>query len=156
MIQIWLPCLIKYIWKQSFQRYLKRNFESAQTFLSYLGSVLTYWAFHVSTYDHSVQFDNPVVLDIYILQRLHCELPNAVIRQIPDCGHLPHVEKPSSVAKMIVELVQQDQHKEVQCIPQFWRLTFQLCLILNVLVSHSQPHGFVAFAISNPAMLFYN
>ncbi|XP_021800456.1 uncharacterized protein LOC110744759 [Prunus avium] len=51
--------------------------------------------------------------------RLHCELPNAVIRQIPDCGHLPHVEKPSSVAKMIVELVQQDQHKEVQCIPQF-------------------------------------
>ncbi|PQP92668.1 uncharacterized protein Pyn_26979 [Prunus yedoensis var. nudiflora] len=51
--------------------------------------------------------------------RLHCELPNAVIRQIPDCGHLPHVEKPSSVAKMIVELVQQDQYKEVQCIPQF-------------------------------------
>ncbi|EOY01715.1 Alpha/beta-Hydrolases superfamily protein isoform 2, partial [Theobroma cacao] len=30
--------------------------------------------------------------------RLHCELPNAIIRQIPDCGHLPHVEKPDSVA----------------------------------------------------------
>ncbi|CAB4295372.1 unnamed protein product [Prunus armeniaca] len=51
--------------------------------------------------------------------RLHCELPNAVIRQIPDCGHLPHVEKPSSVAKIIVELVQQDQYKEVQCTSQF-------------------------------------
>ncbi|ONI30983.1 hypothetical protein PRUPE_1G286400 [Prunus persica] len=51
--------------------------------------------------------------------RLHCELPNAVIRQIPDCGHIPHVEKPSSVAKMIVELVQQDQYKEVQRISQF-------------------------------------
>ncbi|VVA39259.1 PREDICTED: alpha/beta [Prunus dulcis] len=50
--------------------------------------------------------------------RLHCELPNAVIRQIPDCGHIPHVEKPSSVAKMIVELVQQDQYKEIQCISQ--------------------------------------
>nr|POF11372.1 trna wybutosine-synthesizing protein 2/3/4 [Quercus suber] len=23
--------------------------------------------------------------------RLHCELPNATIRQIPDCGHLPHI-----------------------------------------------------------------
>ncbi|CAL8994694.1 unnamed protein product [Prunus brigantina] len=51
--------------------------------------------------------------------RLHCELPNAVIRQITDCGHLPHVEKPSSVAKMIVELVQQDQYKKVQCLSQF-------------------------------------
>ncbi|KAL5553640.1 hypothetical protein UlMin_041041 [Ulmus minor] len=50
--------------------------------------------------------------------RLHCELPNAVIRQIPDCGHLPHVEKPGSVAKLIVEFVQQDCNKEVQCAAQ--------------------------------------
>lgn len=37
--------------------------------------------------------------------KLHCELPNAVIRQIPDCGHLPHVEKPESVARFISEFV---------------------------------------------------
>uniref|UniRef100_A0A5B6YKK1 AB hydrolase-1 domain-containing protein n=1 Tax=Davidia involucrata TaxID=16924 RepID=A0A5B6YKK1_DAVIN len=40
--------------------------------------------------------------------RLHCELPNAIIRQIPDCGHIPHVEKPSAVAKLILEFVQDD------------------------------------------------
>ncbi|XP_050117262.1 uncharacterized protein LOC126594997 [Malus sylvestris] len=50
--------------------------------------------------------------------RLHCELPNAILRQIPECGHLPHVEKPSSAAKLIVEFVQQDQYKEGQCIAQ--------------------------------------
>ncbi|KAF3444856.1 hypothetical protein FNV43_RR14549 [Rhamnella rubrinervis] len=27
--------------------------------------------------------------------RLHCELPNSIMRLIPDCGHLPHVEKPN-------------------------------------------------------------
>uniref|UniRef100_A0A7N2R241 Uncharacterized protein n=1 Tax=Quercus lobata TaxID=97700 RepID=A0A7N2R241_QUELO len=27
--------------------------------------------------------------------RLRCELPNATIRQIPDCGHLPRVERPN-------------------------------------------------------------
>lgn len=38
--------------------------------------------------------------------RLHCELPNAIIRQIPDCGHLPHVERPINVSKLIVEFVE--------------------------------------------------
>lgn len=50
--------------------------------------------------------------------RLHCELPNAIIRQIPDCGHLPHVERPSSVAKLIVEFAQQDCYKEAQYVSQ--------------------------------------
>ncbi|XP_059648769.1 alpha/beta hydrolase domain-containing protein VTE7 [Cornus florida] len=40
--------------------------------------------------------------------RLHCELPNAIIRQIPGCGHIPHVEKPTAVAKFILEFVQDD------------------------------------------------
>lgn len=48
------------------------------------------------------------------MQRLHCELPNAVIRQIPECGHLPHVEKPSFVAKLIMQFVHEDSIKEVQ------------------------------------------
>lgn len=46
--------------------------------------------------------------------RLHCELPNAVIRQIPECGHLPHVEKPNPVAKLITQFVHEDSRKEVQ------------------------------------------
>lgn len=50
--------------------------------------------------------------------RLHCELPNAVIRQLPDCGHLPHVEKPSSVAKLVMDFVQEDCLKEIQCVSQ--------------------------------------
>ncbi|KAI5665723.1 hypothetical protein M9H77_15576 [Catharanthus roseus] len=35
--------------------------------------------------------------------RLKEDLPNAIMHQIPDCGHLPHVEKPDSVAKLIIE-----------------------------------------------------
>ncbi|XP_043706991.1 uncharacterized hydrolase YugF isoform X2 [Telopea speciosissima] len=37
--------------------------------------------------------------------RLQCELPNAIVRQIPDCGHIPHVEKPDPVAKLIVDFI---------------------------------------------------
>lgn len=50
--------------------------------------------------------------------RLHCELPNAIIRQIPDCGHLPHVEKPSSVAKLMVEFIQESSILEPQLVSQ--------------------------------------
>ncbi|XP_048327250.2 alpha/beta hydrolase domain-containing protein VTE7 isoform X1 [Ziziphus jujuba] len=35
--------------------------------------------------------------------RLYCELPNSMMRLISDCGHLPHVEKPNSVAKLIAD-----------------------------------------------------
>ncbi|XP_058070397.1 alpha/beta hydrolase domain-containing protein VTE7 isoform X1 [Magnolia sinica] len=40
--------------------------------------------------------------------RLHDELPNSVLHQIPNCGHLPHVEKPEFVAQLIVEFVRGD------------------------------------------------
>ena len=40
------------------------------------------------------------------MQRLHCELPNA-IREIPDCGHIPRVKRPNSIAKLIVDFVQE-------------------------------------------------
>ncbi|XP_059445452.1 alpha/beta hydrolase domain-containing protein VTE7 isoform X3 [Corylus avellana] len=49
--------------------------------------------------------------------RLHCELPNAIIRQIPDCGHIPHVEKPNAVARLILEHAQEDCYKEIECVP---------------------------------------
>jgi len=42
------------------------------------------------------------------LQQLHCELPDAIIRQIPQCGHLPHLERPDSTIKLIVEFVQKE------------------------------------------------
>ena len=53
------------------------------------------------------------------MQRLHCELPNATICQIPDCGHLPHVERPNSVAKLIVDFVHEDCYKEAECVSQY-------------------------------------
>ncbi|PON83489.1 Alpha/beta hydrolase fold [Trema orientale] len=41
--------------------------------------------------------------------RLNCELPDSKLRLIPDSGHLPHVEKPGSVARLIGEFVQGDR-----------------------------------------------
>ncbi|XP_031106528.1 uncharacterized protein LOC116011146 [Ipomoea triloba] len=38
-----------------------------------------------------------------LAHRLRSELPNAIVSLIPKCGHLPHVEKPDSVAKLIAE-----------------------------------------------------
>lgn len=50
--------------------------------------------------------------------RLHCELPNSIIRQIPDCGHLPHVEKPDSAARLILEFMQNHScQKKAQLAP---------------------------------------
>ncbi|GAB2234223.1 hypothetical protein Droror1_Dr00003466 [Drosera rotundifolia] len=34
---------------------------------------------------------------------LHCEMQDAKLRQIPDCGHIPHIEKPKAVADLIVK-----------------------------------------------------
>ncbi|XP_010495613.1 PREDICTED: uncharacterized protein LOC104772728 [Camelina sativa] len=45
--------------------------------------------------------------------RLHGELPNARVAQISDCGHLPHVEKPATVAKLITEFVRETCCREV-------------------------------------------
>lgn len=50
------------------------------------------------------------IIDNKLGVRLHCELPNARIRQIPNCGHLPHVEKPNDVAKLIEEFIKADSH----------------------------------------------
>ncbi|KAL4652863.1 hypothetical protein ACB092_01G261900 [Castanea dentata] len=40
--------------------------------------------------------------------RLRLELQDASMRLIPDCGHLPHVDKPSSVARFIAEFARGD------------------------------------------------
>ncbi|KAL6136621.1 hypothetical protein ACLB2K_061916 [Fragaria x ananassa] len=41
--------------------------------------------------------------------RLRCELPSAIMRLIPDGGHLPHVDNPTSVAKLIAGFARNDR-----------------------------------------------
>ncbi|KAK7400865.1 hypothetical protein VNO78_12173 [Psophocarpus tetragonolobus] len=48
--------------------------------------------------------------------QLHCQLPDAIIRQIPDCGHIPHVERPESVVKLIAEFVQSKTKTQNECV----------------------------------------
>ncbi|GAV57430.1 Abhydrolase_6 domain-containing protein [Cephalotus follicularis] len=62
--------------------------------------------------------------------RLQCELPNAILSQIPHCGHLPHVEKPNSVAKLIVEFVQENYTERLN-----------MCLSSESLSLSLSPHG---------------
>ncbi|CAH9079169.1 unnamed protein product [Cuscuta epithymum] len=49
--------------------------------------------------------ENDKIIDYKFAVRLHCELPNAKIRQIPNCGHIPHVEKPTVVSNLIMEFI---------------------------------------------------
>ncbi|XP_072971242.1 alpha/beta hydrolase domain-containing protein VTE7-like isoform X2 [Typha angustifolia] len=44
--------------------------------------------------------------------RLHDDIPDSVLHQIPQCGHIPHVEKPELVAESILEFLgQHDKSK---------------------------------------------
>ena len=42
------------------------------------------------------------------LQRLQQELPSAILRQVGQCGHIPHVEKPREAAKLVLEFLGSD------------------------------------------------
>ncbi|XP_047322602.1 uncharacterized hydrolase YugF-like isoform X2 [Impatiens glandulifera] len=44
--------------------------------------------------------------------RLQCELPNSKLRLVPECGHIPHLEKPTVAAKMILEFYKENQQLE--------------------------------------------
>ncbi|CAN4122075.1 unnamed protein product [Withania somnifera] len=46
--------------------------------------------------------------------RLHCEIPSATLRRISMCGHIPHVEKPDVVSRLIVEFVKSDQSRKAK------------------------------------------
>lgn len=48
------------------------------------------------------------IISYKLALRLHGELQDATLRQIPECGHLPHVERPSSVADMIIEFAREN------------------------------------------------
>ncbi|OVA00797.1 Alpha/beta hydrolase fold-1 [Macleaya cordata] len=50
--------------------------------------------------------ENDQIISNKLATRLNSELPNSILHQIPNSGHLPHVEKPDSVAKLIVDFVQ--------------------------------------------------
>ncbi|KAL5193185.1 2-hydroxy-6-oxo-6-phenylhexa-2,4-dienoate hydrolase [Glycine soja] len=60
--------------------------------------------------------ENDRIISNKLAVRLHWELADAIIRQIPDCGHLPHVERPDSVVKFIVEFVQSKTNTEKECV----------------------------------------
>jgi hypothetical protein len=40
---------------------------------------------------------------------LHQELPDAILRQVRQCGHIPHVEKPREAAKLVLEFLERDR-----------------------------------------------
>ncbi|RWW53702.1 hypothetical protein BHE74_00039797 [Ensete ventricosum] len=42
------------------------------------------------------------------MQRLHHELPDSTLVQIPGCGHLPHVEKPELVVQYILKFIRHE------------------------------------------------
>lgn len=42
------------------------------------------------------------------MQKLHSELSNAIIREVSDSGHLPHVDNPKCVAKLIANFAEDD------------------------------------------------
>ena len=62
------------------------------------------------------------------LQRLHSELPNAIIRQVADSGHLPHVDNPKLVSNLIVDFARRDRDSELvmpikrqnACLDEIW------------------------------------
>ncbi|KAJ4826081.1 hypothetical protein Tsubulata_015176, partial [Turnera subulata] len=55
--------------------------------------------------------------------KLHSELQNAIIRLVPETGHLPHVDKPNSVAKLIVDFTRRNIGRrdvvDVKSMPSF-------------------------------------
>uniref|UniRef100_A0A8R7TEU8 AB hydrolase-1 domain-containing protein n=1 Tax=Triticum urartu TaxID=4572 RepID=A0A8R7TEU8_TRIUA len=40
--------------------------------------------------------------------RLQQELPSAILRQVGQCGHIPHVEKPRKAAKHVLDFLGSD------------------------------------------------
>jgi hypothetical protein len=47
------------------------------------------------------------------IQRLQQELPCAILRQVGQCGHIPHVEKPREAAKHVLDFLGSDNTENV-------------------------------------------
>ncbi|KAL3526588.1 hypothetical protein ACH5RR_011244 [Cinchona calisaya] len=52
------------------------------------------------------------IVNSKLAMRLQDDLPDAVFHQLPDCGHLPHVEKPELVAKLIADFARSGSSNE--------------------------------------------
>ncbi|KAL9270309.1 Alpha/beta hydrolase domain-containing protein [Drosera capensis] len=50
---------------------------------------------------------------IFFHLRLHCEMQNAQLRQIPDCGHIPHIERPKAVADLIAKFARTSSCRQI-------------------------------------------
>ncbi|GAB4840114.1 Alpha/beta hydrolase domain-containing protein vte7 [Ancistrocladus abbreviatus] len=50
--------------------------------------------------------ENDQIISNKLAVRLHSELQDATLRQIPECGHIPHIEKPKTVSNLIVRFAQ--------------------------------------------------
>ncbi|XP_026386449.1 uncharacterized protein LOC113281802 [Papaver somniferum] len=51
--------------------------------------------------------ENDQIISNTLAMRLNTELQNSTLHQIPNAGHLPHVEKPDSISELIVNFVQE-------------------------------------------------
>ncbi|RLM87461.1 putative hydrolase YugF-like [Panicum miliaceum] len=49
------------------------------------------------------------IISSKLAYRLHQELPDAILRQVRQCGHIPHVEKPREAAKLVLEFLERDR-----------------------------------------------
>ncbi|KAJ4902371.1 alpha/beta-Hydrolases superfamily protein [Raphanus sativus] len=61
-------------------------------------------ASHIKHINHKtlvVCSENDQIVSNQLSVKLLCELPNAVFREVPDSGHLPHVENPKQFVKLI-------------------------------------------------------
>ncbi|CAJ2648565.1 unnamed protein product [Trifolium pratense] len=66
----------------------------------------------------------PTLQTLEIEKQLHCELPDAILSQIPGCRHTPHLERLDSTIKFIVEFIETENKKLSQfdstTKPSFW------------------------------------
>ncbi|CAN6176097.1 unnamed protein product [Urochloa humidicola] len=51
------------------------------------------------------------IISSKLAYRLHHELPDATLRLVRQCGHIPHVEKPREAAKLVLEFLERDAEK---------------------------------------------
>ena len=49
-----------------------------------------------------------VIIPVSHAENVHQELPDSIVRVIPECGHWPHMEKPAQFNQMLVSFLNGD------------------------------------------------
>jgi hypothetical protein len=62
-------------------------------------------------------------------QRLQQELPNATLRQVRQCGHLPHVEKPRESAAHVLDFLGNEKMDKAEHTSSILAYVKQNCLL---------------------------